>query len=85
MAGSFLVKRRRLDHERNTEKTQKQPRASGRRLFYASQAVQLEDIPLILSINPVVYLVKEINACIREASGLVLLGIRIERCVVGVK
>ena len=84
MAGSFPVKRRRPDHEHSTEKTQKQPRASDHRLSHAGQAVQPEDIQLTMSISPVVYLVKEIDACIREVSGLVLLGIRSERCIVGV-
>jgi hypothetical protein len=57
----------RPDYEHSTEKTQKRPMASDRRLSHAGQAVQPEDMPVILSISPVVYLVKE-----REASGLVL-------------
>ena len=55
-----------------------------RRLSCAGQAVQPEDVPLVLSIGPVIYLVKEIDASIMEASGLVLLKIQIERCILGV-
>ena len=83
MAGSSTVKRRRPDYEHSTEKTQKQPRASDRRLSRAGQAVQPEDVPLVLSISPIVYLVRGIDGSIREVSRLLLLGIRIERCIVG--
>jgi hypothetical protein len=72
VAGSSPVRHSGPDYEHSTEKTQKRPRASDRRLSHAGRAVQPEDMPVILSISPVVYLVKEIDASIREASGLVL-------------
>ena len=44
-----------------------------------------EDVPLVLSISPIVYLVKDIDGSIREVSGLVLFGIRMEWRVFGVR
>jgi hypothetical protein len=85
VAGSSTANRCRPDYEHSTEKTQKQPGVSDYRLSRAGQAVGPERVPLILSLSPVVYLVNEIDACMREASGRMLFGIRIDRCLVGVR
>jgi hypothetical protein len=47
--------------------------------------VQPVDVALFLSISLVIYLVKEIDGSIREVSGIVLLGIRMERRVLGTR
>jgi hypothetical protein len=52
--------------------------ASDRRLPRASQALQPEDAPLILSVRPVVYLFEDVDASVLKASGFMLPGIQIE-------
>ena len=52
--------------------------ASNRGLSRACQAIQPEYTPLILSISPIKYLLKNIDARVRKASRLVLPGVRIK-------
>jgi hypothetical protein len=52
------------------------PRNRG--LARASQTVQPEETPLILTVSPVIYLSKEVDAGIGEANGLMLIRKRVE-------
>ena len=55
------------------------------RLARACQPTQPEEAPLVLPIRPAVYLAQEVDARIREAGGLVLLGVRVKGRVFGVR
>jgi hypothetical protein len=55
------------------------------RLARACQPAQPEDAPLVLSVCPAVYLAQEVDARVGEAGRLVLLGVRVERRIFGVR
>ena len=52
-------------------------RSCDRRLSCTSQTVQPENAPFILCISPVVYLLEEIDVCVLQAGGFVLLRVRV--------
>jgi hypothetical protein len=60
-------------------------RPRDRRLARARQAAKPEDASLVLSLRPVVYLVEEADARVAEADRLVLLRVRVEGRVPGVR
>jgi hypothetical protein len=60
-------------------------RPRDRRLARACQPAQPEDAPLILPICPAVYRAQEVDARVGEAGRLVLLGVRVEGRVFGVR
>jgi hypothetical protein len=59
------------------------PRNRG--LARASQTIQPEETPLVLTVSPVKYLSKEVDAGIREANGLMLVRKRVEARFDGVR
>jgi hypothetical protein len=54
-------------------------------LARACQAAEPEDAPLVLPVRPAIYFAKKVDARIGEAGGLVLLAVRVEGRVFGVR
>jgi hypothetical protein len=60
-------------------------RAGNRGLTRAGPAVQPEDALLVLYVSPVEYLPKEIDTGVMEASGLVLLCVRVKGRILSIR
>jgi hypothetical protein len=59
--------------------------ASNRRLSRPGHAIQPEDAPLVLSVSPAEYLLKNVDAGIMESSGFMLFVVRIEGGICSVR